>query len=75
MTEKKEKEAQKCVHLGCEEDATWKGMSTKQSIEKVPVENVKLDVRPLFRVGKWHYCDKHKEIIAGYNPHLQFEKL
>jgi hypothetical protein len=68
------KEPEKCGFEGCYSDATWKGTSTKESIEKIKDREVKKN-KHLFKVGQWHYCDKHHDVIAGYSPHLEFERL
>ena len=77
MTKKEEKEkvVEKCAHQGCSDDATWKGTSTKKSIESFKDDNEVKNNRYLFKTGTWYYCDKHRQILEPYNPHLEFEKL
>ena len=64
-----------CSYQNCGQDATWKAKATKKDIEKVAIDDVKLDVRPLLKEGTWYYCDKHKDTIGAYCPHLKFERL
>lgn len=70
---KKPKEIQKCGFSGCYDDAIWKATATQESIDKIP--NDENRNKHLFKVGSWYYCDRHRKIVEGYCPHLQFEKL
>lgn len=72
--QKKEKEKEKCSHIGCYDDAVWKGTATKESIAAIKDREIKQN-KKLFQPGEWFYCDKHKENIKGYCPHLQFEAI
>lgn len=68
----KAKAKEKCVFMGCYNDAVYKGTATKKDIEKVDKENRN---KHLFKAGTGLYCDKHRKIIKGYCPHLKFEPI
>lgn len=63
---------EKCVFSGCYDDAVWKGTATAKSIAQVDKENRN---KHLFTPGVWFYCQKHRNIVKGYCPHLKFEAI
>lgn len=64
---------EKCVFIGCSEDAVWKGSATQKDIDKI--DNKDNRNKHLFKAGTGYYCEKDKLAIEGYCPHLKFEKL